>query len=176
MSKRITKEEGVKLLREYNTPEHVIRHCIAVTDTACKIAKAINAAGGSLDIQLITGAAILHDIARVEKDHEKAGALYAESIGLGEEAGIIRKHMRYPAFSRIDEVNEADMVCLSDRVVKEDRYVGIDERIEYIVDKARKGGKGEDVIREIYTKKEETKEFIHDIEKLTGRSFDDICS
>ena len=71
MSKRITKEEGVKLLREYNTPEHVIRHCIAVTDTACKIAEAINAAGGSLDIQLITGAAIIHDIATIKEESKE---------------------------------------------------------------------------------------------------------
>lgn len=176
MQKRITKEEGIRMLEEYSTPVHVIRHCIAVTDTAVNIAEAVNRAGHNLDIQLVTGAAIIHDIARVSEHHELAGAEYAEKIGLHQEADIIRRHMRYPKFNDIENINEADVVCLSDRVVKEDRYVGIDERIEYIVNKARSGGKGDDVIREIYAKKEETKEFIRDIERITGRDFDDICS
>ncbi len=32
------------------------------------------------------------------------------------------------------------MVCLGDRLVMEDRYVGLDSRIEYIIDKARRNG------------------------------------
>lgn len=175
MTKRITKEEGIKLLKQYNTPEHVIGHCVAVTDTALNIAKAINKAGKNLDLDMITGAAIIHDIARVESHHEIVGAEYADSIGLHDEANIIKQHMRYPGFNDIENVNEADIVCLSDRIVLEDSYAGLDARIDYIINKAVSHGASEENVAEILEKKQETAAFIKDIEKLCGRDFDEIC-
>ena len=175
MSKRITKEEGLELLKAYGTPERVVRHCIAVTDTAVAIATELNKHGYSLNIELVTGAGIIHDIARVEDDHEKVGAEYAMSIGLEEEAAIIRTHMRYPYFNKIEEVNETDMVCLADRTVKEDQYVGIDERIEYIINKARAAGASEEHIAKINKKREETRQFMSDIESVIGMSVDELC-
>lgn len=175
MAKRITREEGLAMLKEYGTPEHVIRHCIAVTDTAHKLADAINACGRNLNQELIEGAGIIHDIARVHDHHEIVGYEYARSIGLFEEAEIIKVHMRYPGFNDISCVNETDLVCLADRTVKEDRYVGIDERIEYIINKALKAGGGEEARTRILAKKEETKVFIHQIEELTGKTIDEIC-
>ena len=80
--------------------------------------------------------------------------------------------MFYPEFSPIDKANETDMVCLGDRLVKEDRYVGLDERIDYVINKARKKGVGEDVINNILKKKQEAGEFIRGIERKTGRSID----
>ena len=81
MKKRLSREEGLKLLKEYGTPEHVVRHCIAVTDTAAAIGKALNKAGYHLDIELIQGAAIIHDIARVEDKHWEVGADIAKNLG-----------------------------------------------------------------------------------------------
>ena len=175
MKKRLSSDEGLKLLKEYGTPEHVIRHCIAVTDTAVAIGRALNKAGYSLDIDLIQGAAIIHDIARVEDKHWEVGADIAKKLGYDDEADIIRVHMFYPEFSPIDKANETDMVCLGDRLVKEDRYVGLDERIDYVINKARKKGAGEDVINNILKKKHEAGEFIRGIERKTGRSIDDIA-
>lgn len=175
MNRRITREEGLKLLNEYGTPEHVIRHCIAVTDTALKLARALNENGKNLDLGLIEGAGIIHDIARVHEHHEIVGSEYARSLGLEEEADIIRVHMRYPHFNDISCVKEMDLVCLGDRVCIEDHYAGIDARIDYIINKARKGGADDDVVAGILKKKDETKVFIRQIEEYTGRSFDDIC-
>lgn len=175
MAKRITREEGLALLKGYGTPEHVIRHCIAVTDTAHKLADALNAAGKNLNQELIEGAGIIHDIARVEEHHEVVGSEYAKSLGLIEEAAIIRTHMKYPYFNDISCINEADLVCLSDRVVKEDQYVGLDERIEYILDKAARAGGGEEARQRIMKTKAKTEAFIREIEDFTGKTIDEIC-
>lgn len=176
MKKRLSREEGIKLLNEYGTPEHVIRHCIAVTDTAIAVGKALNKVGYNLDIDLIQGAGIIHDIARVESKHWEVGADLARNLGYNDEADIIKVHMFYPEFSSIQNVNETDMVCLGDRLVKEDKYVGLDERIEYVINKARKNGAGEDVINNILKKKEEARDFIKKIEEVTGISIDEIVT
>lgn len=153
----------------------MVRHCIAVTDTAVAIGKVLNQAGYNLDIELIQGAAIIHDIARVKNKHWEVGADIAKSLGYSDEADIIRVHMFYPEFSPIAKANETDMVCLGDRLVKEDRYVGLDERIDYVINKARRKGAGDDVIANILKKKQEAGEFIKGIEQITGRSIDDIA-
>ncbi len=174
MKKRLSREKGLKLLKEYGTPEHVIRHCIAVADTAVAIGNALNEAGYRLDIDLIQGAAIIHDIARVHDKHWDVGADIARNLGFNDEADIIKVHMFYPEFSQVAKANETDMVCLGDRLVKEDQYVGLDERIDYVITKARKKGAGEDVINNILIKKQEAAQFIKDIETVTGKTMDDI--
>ena len=39
-------------------------------------------------------------------------------------------------FSDFDKLDETDLVCLGDRLVKEDQYVGLNDRIDYIIHKA----------------------------------------
>ena len=31
-----------------------------------------------------------------------------------------------------DEIDETDVICLSDRMVKEDKYVGLENRMQYV--------------------------------------------
>ena len=79
--------------------------------------------------------------------------------------------MKYSPFSPIEQVNETDMVCLGDRLVMEDRYVGLDARIEYIINKARRNGHPE-AEKIILEKKKETRRFMDEIEKKTGIAID----
>ena len=174
MTYRITKEQGIKLLKEYGTPEHVIRHCTAVTDAAVRIGCALNEAGYNMDIGLIEGAGILHDIARVEDEHWIKGGEIARKMGLADEAAIIDIHMHYPSFNEIENADETDMVCLGDRIVKEDSFVGLDERIYYVIEKARKKGADKKVIDIILEKKQDAARFIKGIEEKTGKSLEEI--
>ena len=72
--RRISEDEVKKLYEEYSTPEHVRAHCRAVTDTAVKLAEALNKQGYSLDLDLIRGAGLSHDVARTSEEHWKVGA------------------------------------------------------------------------------------------------------
>lgn len=171
--KHPTKEECLSILNEYGTPLHVKKHCEAVAETAFRIAKELNRHGFDFDLQLILGAGLLHDIARTEDKHWEIGARIAQSLGYVQEAEIIKVHMMYTPFSPLEEATETDMVCLADKLVKEDKYVGIDERIDYIIKKAERQGHPE-ARASLMEKKEETKAFIRDIEKTIGTSIDEI--
>ncbi len=173
--KHPTTEECLKLLEEYKTPDRVKGHCRAVADTACCIGRALNQHGHHFNLELINAAGLLHDIARVEDRHWDVGADFAEKIGYHEEANIIRVHMTYSPFNPLPEATETDLVCLADRLVKESKYVGVDERIQYIIDKAVNSGHPEAKPR-ILEKKEELKMFIHDIEKEIGMTVDELMA
>ena len=167
-----TREECERLLKEYGTPEHVQGHCRAVAETACNIGAALNEKGLALDLDLILAAGLLHDIARVEDRHWEVGARLMEKLGYLQERDIIKTHMRYD-FSPSAPFDETDLVCLADRLVLEDKYAGLDERIDYIVDKAARNGHPE-AKAIILKKKEETKKFVDKLEKFLGRSIDEL--
>ncbi|MEE0796415.1 MAG: HD domain-containing protein, partial [Anaerovoracaceae bacterium] len=170
MKKRITPDEVNRLYIEYETPPWVIAHCKAVAEVAAGLAKELNRHGYDLDTDLVLGASLAHDVARKEDRHDLVGADILAGLGYEDEAGIVRAHMTYPRFNKIDRLNECDLVCLADRVVKEDRYVGLDDRIEYILQKARDASPEQ--IEKILINKEKTKNLIKQIESITGKSMD----
>jgi len=170
-----TKNECEQLLERYDTPQHVRGHCRAVAETAYTVAEALNEKGFDLDLELIMAAGMLHDIVRTQDKHWEGGADIAEKLGYAAVADIIRVHMHYSPFSDIDKVTETDMVCLGDRLVKEDRYVGIDARIQYIIDKAVRNGHPE-AEPFILEKKKDTERFIEQIEKIIGKSIDSLMA
>ncbi|MGN0658752.1 MAG: HD domain-containing protein [Emergencia sp.] len=172
IKKRITEEECEALFARYGTPAHVIRHCRAVCRVAVALGEELNRHGFSMDIPLIRGAALAHDVARVSEDHAKEGADILDDLGFHDEAGIVRVHMKYD-FHSFDRLDETDLVCLADRLVKEDRYVGLDERIEYILHKAPDIP---EIHARIMAKKAETKALMDRIEQAVGKSIDALLN
>ena len=207
------RERCLQYLSDYGTPAHVIGHCKAVADTACRIGAALNEAGGTkapvislvefeqfdrdngfkgyridmaktdldtgvlrpLDIALTEAAGLLHDMARVEENHWDVAADYCLSQGLIEEAKIIRIHMQYEFTADAWHLTEGDLICIGDRLVLEDRYTGIDERMDYIIAKAERNGHM-DARAAILKKKEETKVLLHQLEERIGMSLDDLMN
>ncbi|MGI6722084.1 MAG: HD domain-containing protein [Anaerovoracaceae bacterium] len=169
-------EECMRLLQEYGTPAHVIGHCRAVADVAVNTGRRLNEVGFDLDIGLVRAAGLLHDIARVEKDHAKVAADYIRELGYPEVADIVAVHMFYPGFSPAEKTNETDLVCLGDRTVREDQYVGAEERMEYIKDKARRnaGDALPEVLARLEVKKKELKEYVARLEELMGVTLDEL--
>ncbi|MDR1572483.1 MAG: TIGR03960 family B12-binding radical SAM protein [Clostridiales Family XIII bacterium] len=125
-----SKEECLGMLRANGTPEHVIRHCATVSDIAVKIGGALAKTGVSLDMGLILSASMLHDICRTEKDHALAGARLIRGMGHGRVADLVEGHMRHSFPERVEDLREIDILCLGDRMVSEDSYVGFDRRME----------------------------------------------
>lgn len=169
-AKRITEERCQELYKQYNTPLHVIGHCKAVTAVAETIGTELNKFGYDFDIDLIRGAGLVHDVARTQEEHWKVGADILEELGYIDEADIVRVHMFYE-FNDIKNLCETDMVCLGDRLVKENKYVGLDERIQYLIDKVKDSPER---VERILLKKEETKKLIIEIEGIIGKSIDNL--
>lgn len=168
--RRLTQLECEKLYKKYNTPTHVIGHCKAVTLVAMTIGKELNEKGYNLDIELIQGAGLAHDVARTQEKHWDIGAKILADLGYKDEAAIVKVHMFYE-FNDFNHLNETDMVCLGDRLVKEDKYVGLDERIQYIINKA---GNIPERTSLILDKKAETEKLITHIEKVIGKKIDSL--
>jgi len=165
------KDECLRMLELYNTPAHVVRHCIAVTDTAVRIASALNEKGYGFDIPLIQAAGMLHDIARVEKEHWKSGAQFVLRSGYKPESRIVKKHMLHSLKKTPEKLDELDIVCLGDRLVLEDEYVGVDVRMDYVIRKADGNKRFE---RAINKNRETNRALVEQIEKITGKSINDI--
>ena len=166
----ITKEIQQEMFDEYDTPPHVRRHCNAVTEAALKIGRALNAAGYGLDLELIEGAARVHDVCRTAEHHDEVGAEFLIAHGYPVEAELVRGHMTHP-FGTVEGIDELDVLCLADRVVKEDRYVGIEERMKYLLAKPKVTPEWAERIRKAM---EMTQVYIHEIEAVIGTTFDDL--
>ena len=74
-------------------------------------------------------------------------------------------------FHDFDKLDETDLVCLGDRLVKEDQYVGLNDRIDYIIHKA---GNRPEVNKRILQKKAETQKFMKCIEESIGQTIDSL--
>lgn len=179
------RKQCIEYLNEYGTPPHVIGHCKAVASVAYKLGAALNKAGGtfdknersgkerSFDLRLVLAGGLLHDMARVEDRHWDVCADWCHSKGFFEEEEIIRVHMQYQFTKDVCHLSEVDLVCLGDRLTLEDRYAGLDERMDYIIKKAEKNGKLE-AKPIILKKKEETKKLLDSIEERIGQTIDSL--
>lgn len=170
MKHRISPAECEELYIKYQTPEHIIRHCKAVANAAYKVAAKLNENGCSYDLDLILGAGMAHDVVRLEDKHWEAGAEILADLGYLDEADIVKQHMMHP-FDPTKPITELDLVCLGDRIVKEDQYVGVAERIQYILNKAPKFPGVEE---RIMKNKALTDQLVANIEKTIGQSLDSL--
>lgn len=167
----ITKEVQQELFRKYDTPPHVQAHCNAVAETARKLGIALNEHGYGLDIDLIYGAGLVHDVVRLDEDHAARGAEILHELGYHREAEIVAQHMKYGMENSAIYLNELDVLCFGDRLVKEDQYVGLEERMQYLIDKP--GANPERTMR-ILLAKAHTQEIIDDVERILGMTFDEL--
>lgn len=161
-----------EIYKEYNTPKHVILHCIAVSEAAVRITEALNEKGYNFNVKLVRVAGLIHDSARVKFDHGGVIADKMESLGCYELADVVRTHMYYE-LNDIKHIAEIDLMCLGDRLVKENIYVGLDERIDYIIEKAIKA-KEENRISQILESKRTTQILLDEIGKIIGKPVDDL--
>ena len=87
--------------------------------------------------------------------------------------GVVSAHSEIvPGHIHLDKITEADIICLGDRLVKEDTYVGIDKRFDYIIEKAKKYGVLDfDTIME---NKAKMQHLLDEIEEVIGCRIDDL--
>ncbi len=161
-----------KLYIEFGTPERVIRHCRAVSDAGVRIARAMNDAGDHFDVELVRVAGLAHDVMRTSENHGEAIAEVLTGRGFAREADVVRNHMHYD-FNDPDHITEEDILCLADRLVQEDRYAGIDLRIDYLI---HKPGETYDRTKVILEKKKDTVAFMQAVERRMGRTIDSLFS
>ena len=154
-----TKEECIGLLRKNNVPDNIIAHTKKVCEFSLKVCGVLEERGIKVNRKLVAAAALLHDIKKLKPgDHEIEGAKYIESLGYPEVSVLIKKHGLKHSFNEefIPKTWEEKIIFYSDKRVKNDKVVSIDERFEYI----KQTYKREDVEKEIKFTKEIEKELL----------------
>ena len=112
------------LLKAAGADTDLIAHCAAVAVLADEVCAALNEKGIALDAPLIHHAALLHDLARAERDHTALGAVWLKELGYPEIAEIVRQHHDPDS----TEINEAAVVYIADKAVQGSVRVPIAER------------------------------------------------
>ena len=114
------------LLKAAGADRDLIAHCAAVASLADELCAALAEKGLQLDALLIRRAALLHDLARAEKDHAALGAVWLKELGYPEIAEIVRQHHDPDT----TELNEATVVYIADKAVQGSGRVSIAERFD----------------------------------------------
>ncbi len=114
------------LLEAAGADADLIAHCKAAAALADELCTALRGRGIALDADLVHRAALLHDLARTEKEHAAVGAAWLRELGYPELAEIVRQH-HDPDSS---EITEAALVFLADKAVQGSKRVSISERFD----------------------------------------------
>ena len=117
----LTPELAAKLLSAAAPGQPTEAHCRAVAEESLRIAMALPL---DLDMDLLVSSALLHDIARKEKHHAILGAAWLREMGYAHAAEIIEKHHDWCG----ETIDEAAILFLADKCVREDRRVPIETR------------------------------------------------
>ena len=120
----MTPELAENLLLAAAPGKQVEAHSRAVAEKAMEIADLLPVA---LDRNALCCAALLHDVARTEKNHASVGADWINALGYQKEAEIIRQHHDLES----DAPEEAAVLYISDKCIQEDHPVSIEERFAH---------------------------------------------
>ncbi len=102
-------------------------HGRAVAGLALRIGQALNQAGGSLDLRLIQAAALVHDMFRGAPGHAQRGGQLLRDLDMPRMADIVESHMDLTV-KEGEPVGEAEVVFLTDKLIRGERFVGLDAR------------------------------------------------
>jgi len=151
-------------------PQPVTDHCRASAAVARHLAVVLNAAGLTLDMELAAIAALLHDIARTQTDHARAGAQLLETHGFKRLAPLVADHMDLEVGGKTP-LDEAQIVFLADKLTAGNRLVDLEERFDR---KMAKYGQDPVVAARIARRRENARRVRAKVETATGRTLKSI--
>ena len=114
------------LLKQYKTPDKVVAHCMAVSRKAAEIAESLKM-NCRIDKELIRAAALLHDIARTEENHDEAGFNYLLKCGYPRVANVVRSHHKLSP-EDFEAITENTVVFYADKLIHGTKEVALEER------------------------------------------------
>ena len=162
-----TEKECLALMYENDVDEHIIAHCQAVEKMVQIILFELSCTKITFDKNALLAAALLHDIARKEKNHADVGALKLKAMGYVAIGTMIATHMDIEVNVNAP-LNENELLFLADKLVSEDEACGFEKRFEKAFLKCAGNF---DAQKNIMKRLNATKMIIKKIENLTGKVF-----
>ncbi len=117
-----------------NTAPDRRRHCYLVADAAGALAEALAAKGIRLDHALVRAAAVLHDIAKGQKDHAGLGGRILREMGFGRTGKTVAAHSDLPE-GIAGSLIEDRIVFLADKFVAGEAPVTLEDRYGQALDR-----------------------------------------
>lgn len=130
-----TEAEIKDLWESYDVSLRVRRHMSAVADVALRLAQKAKEKI-SFDTDAIYAAAMLHDLCRGETRHEEKAAEVLRRLGYFRVANIVRSHNGL-GFTAEEDFSEEMLVFLADKMVYEDKKVGLEQRFLISAEKCK---------------------------------------
>ena len=117
-----------ELFAKYKAPGDVVSHGEHVAAVALDLARSMASRGASLNTDLLESACLLHDIARTEANHARAGMNLLLKEGYPAAAKLVGMHMDLPD-GVPDDIAEGELLFLADKLCRRGRIVSIDDRV-----------------------------------------------
>jgi molybdenum cofactor cytidylyltransferase len=162
----------LELLRERGAGPGLIAHAAAVAAVAASLAAALNERRQYLLVPLVKAAALLHDVARAEPQHAAAGAALLEQLGYARLAPVVRSHMEL-GDAADGALDEAQVVYLADKLVRGDRYTGLEVRF---AERLERDGRDPAAREAILARRDEACRVEASIEAVLGRPLREVAA
>ena len=95
-----TRKECLAILAEYHVPPHVVSHSRKVAKLAVFLAQKLNENGAAIDVALLEGAGLLHDMLRIHDFKESDYNQFEQNLPIEEKPKWRRLRTRYKASSQ----------------------------------------------------------------------------
>ncbi len=142
---RPTREVCLRLLKEWGVPPHIRRHSERVAQVSRALGTWLADLGGErLDVALLESAALLHDLAKARclgsrRDHAREGAQILLGLGYPEVADVVGQHVELRGFRQEGPVTEAEVLNYSDKRVRHEDVVSLEERFLDLLERYGRG-------------------------------------
>ncbi|MHC1726609.1 MAG: HD domain-containing protein [Syntrophobacteraceae bacterium] len=128
----------MRLLDQFEMPLHIRKHSFLVAEVALFLGGQLKQNSTKLDLELIEAAALLHDVGkqpsfRTREDHALLGARMLEGIVDPAIAEIVKEHIFLDSSLVDGPITESLIVNYSDKRVKHDQIVSVEERYHDLI-------------------------------------------
>ena len=124
-----TVAECLELLRMHMKPvSGVVEHSVKVAQVSLCLARALNRSGCRMNMEVVTAAGLLHDVARGKPRHAEAGAELLRSLGYPEVAEVVSVHMNI-TIEKKGVVSPQELLYLADKLVEGNKVIPLEERL-----------------------------------------------
>jgi uncharacterized protein len=133
-------EQCYHLMCTMEMMDHIVRHSLQVCRVAACLAQHLNARHHKLNCELIRAAALLHDITKTrsfktKEDHALTGGQFLAERGYAEVGELVRQHVRLDEYPEPVTIGEAEIINYADKRVLHDEIVGLEKRMDYILER-----------------------------------------
>jgi putative nucleotidyltransferase with HDIG domain len=137
--------------------DHIVVHSLQVCQVASFLTQQLIQQNYRLNFELIQAAALLHDITKTRsfktrENHAQTGGEYLTDCGYPEIGDLVRQHVRLDNYSATAQLTDAEVLNYADKRVLHDEIVGLDRRLDYILERYAETAEHQERIYQLWQK------------------------